>query len=442
MAKDGKASAARRAAEAWWSEFQKKGEKQMLLDAVAAGGNDSPAQGEILSQKYPDVATEALVQGARSTTNSWIRSRLIDQIAKLDRATGRDFLKAELKQGPTLHSRVAAAFGLLPNQKQTATESMIQEWKTLPRIRNDDDNGWKSLVEYLGSCDSVDAVNVLAENLRRRSPEVKLKVVEELGEEEHSSFNRSFGRVSTETLAVMESSLIAALDDTEERMGLSGSRNGKNYSDPRICDMAGHFLAKRWPERYKFDISAPLKTRDRQRIECANTWRRTRGLEPLALPEDKSVPVARNEATKVMPIVWSTDDVQPSKAFDSHLSEFKGKLLDSEKLVRLLAEFAGHPESGASGLDLKVIKDDDLTGVRILAKLLPPNASSAKSGWHCNERVILGRKTLQSSSGTGIVEAYSDEKDWDDFKDAVTQVLAGEAETPFELSVRLSARTD
>ena len=442
MTKDGKASAVRRTAEAWWVEFQKKGEKQMLMDTVATGGNDAPAQAEILSQKYPDVSTESLVQGARSTTNSWIRSRLIEQIAKLDRATGRDFLKAELEHGPTLQSRVAAAFGLLPSQKQRATEAMIQEWKNLPSIQNGDDSGWESLVDFLGSCDSVDAVNALSDNIGRRSPEVKLKVIEALGEKERWNFNSTFGPVSAETLAVMEKSLIAALEDTEERMGLSGSRNGKNYSDPRICDIAGLFLAERWPERYKFDISAPLKTRDRQRIECANTWRRTNFLEPFPVTEDKSVHVLRNEATKVQSIVWSTDSMQPSKAFDSRLSEFKGKLLDSEKLVRFLANFAGHPESGASGLDLKVIKDDDLTGVRIHAKLLPLNSSAEKSGWNCNERVILGRETLQSSSGTGIVEAYSDMKEWDDFKDAVNRALAGEAETPFEISVRLSARTD
>ncbi len=56
--------------------------------------------------------------------------------------------------------------------------------------------------------------------------------------------------------------------------------------------------------------------------------------------------------------------------------------------------------------------------------------------------MIFGRKTLQSSSGTGIVEAYSEVKEWEDFRDAVIQALAGEAETPFEISVRLSARTD
>ena len=267
-------------------------------------------------------------------------------------------------------------------------------------------------------------------------------MVEVFGEKDHWYFNHTVESPSADTLAAMEKWLIAALDNTKERMGMSGSRNGKNYSDPRICDMAGLFLAERWPDRYTFDVSAPLKTRDRQRIVCANTWRQAHGLDALPMPEESSVLVPRAEATKVMLIEWGTGSVQPSKAFASRLSEFKGELLDSEKLVRLIANFAAHPERGTSGLELKAIKDDDLTGVRIVAKLLSPNADSAKTGWHCNERVILGRKTLQSSSGTGIVEAYAEVKEWEDFRDAVIQALAGEAETPFEISVRLSARTD
>ena len=69
------------------------------------------------------------------------------------------------------------------------------------------------------------------------------------------------------------------------------------------------FLAERWPDRYTFDVSAPLKTCDRQRIVCANTWRQAHGLDALPMPTNNEVRVLRNEATKVMLIEWGTGSV-------------------------------------------------------------------------------------------------------------------------------------
>ena len=52
MSAAGEGPAARKTAEAWWADFQKKGEKQALVDAVTSGGHDAPAQAELLTQRY------------------------------------------------------------------------------------------------------------------------------------------------------------------------------------------------------------------------------------------------------------------------------------------------------------------------------------------------------------------------------------------------------
>src|SRR5438105_3532584 len=48
------------------------------------------------------------------------------------------------------------------------------------------------------------------------------------------------------------------LDDTEQRKGMSGSWNGKEYRDPRICDFAGHVLNQLDGARFPFDLAAPM----------------------------------------------------------------------------------------------------------------------------------------------------------------------------------------
>src|SRR5262249_27257204 len=46
----------RAAAEAWWAEFQQKGERQILIEEVEKGGLDSWIAAERLIQKYPEDA--------------------------------------------------------------------------------------------------------------------------------------------------------------------------------------------------------------------------------------------------------------------------------------------------------------------------------------------------------------------------------------------------
>src|SRR5262249_10530581 len=78
-------------------------------------------------------------------------------------------------------------------------------------------------------------------------------------------------------------------DDSRERTGMSGTWNGKRFSNPRLCDITGHVLARRWKEPSLFDLSGSLHTRDRQRIELKNVWLKKHGKPPLPLPVKKEI---------------------------------------------------------------------------------------------------------------------------------------------------------
>src|SRR6185436_17716687 len=123
----------------------------------------------------------------------------------------------------------------------------------------------------------------LGRDVRKRKVQTRLQIIESLGRGGSWPFEEKDEKRSAATLAAIEAELVKALDDLEERTGMSGSRGDKSFSDPRVCDFAGHFLAERWPERYVFDLSGLLKTREQQRIECQNVWRRAHGLETLAV---------------------------------------------------------------------------------------------------------------------------------------------------------------
>ena len=141
--------------------------------------------------------------------------------------------------------------------------------------------------------------------------------------------------------------------------------------DARNCDIAAYFLAKRWPDRYTFDFSPGLSVREHDRVECENVWRRLHRLKPLPLPPAPAITVTPDNANEVTSIEWATNSAKPDTNFLANVVEFRGKPLDAAKLVALLDHFGAKPEPNASGLELKITKDVNLTGVRMWIRLLP-----------------------------------------------------------------------
>jgi hypothetical protein len=281
--KDEHASAARQAAQAWWTEFQKKGEQQMLVNGVRIGNDDAPGQATLLRLRYPTVATPALVEGIRAATNSWIRRQLVEELAKINNQQALEFLGHELLEGPDRQGRVVAAYALRPHNRDTTIQAMINEWESSAATNSTQDpaeSETEPVITFLAGCDSLKAISALAHDLSRRPVAERLNVIEALGETNSWDFQQTHETPSPAVLKAMEECLVTALKDTEQRTGMSGTRNGKSFSDPRICDMAAYFLSERWPDRYSFDLAGSLPDRDRQRLECLDTWSKAHNSSP------------------------------------------------------------------------------------------------------------------------------------------------------------------
>ena len=303
MSTDDSAEAVKQQVRAWWDEVQKKGEKQVLIEGVESGDENSPAQAERLLAKYPDAALAAITRGAPKA-KAWACQRLIELAAEIKGDTPVPFLTQQMKQGSCLVFRVAAARGLLTHKHPECLKAMIEEWKKLSLSRKSGDDreengGVEELIGLLAGSGSAEAVYVLAEGLQKHPVDVKLSVVSAFGPTGNMSV---FATGSGGSLApanvkaddaswrtAVEDLLVGALDDDDRRLGMSATWGGKLFSDPRICDVASHVLWTRWPKKYTFDIAASPAVRDRQRVELKNTWRKQHGLSPLELPHPPQI---------------------------------------------------------------------------------------------------------------------------------------------------------
>ncbi|HEY1788211.1 MAG TPA: hypothetical protein VGJ73_08660 [Verrucomicrobiae bacterium] len=419
----------KRAAEAWWARCQKEGEKQMLIDALRAPDDNAPDQAEILCRKYPDVAVQTLERAIRAATNDPVRAELVDKFEFIEDPRVANFLNNEMINFPGLMSRVEAASQLLRLKKGDPVAAMIREWQGLNRRGfgpGDDDSVY--VLDFLANANSPLAIKALGSKIQQCPVDVRLHIIDAIDQQGATN--------SAATWAAIEELLVEELGDTDDRMGMSGAIGNRSFSDPRVCDMAGDSLARLWTNRYAFDFFASLKIRDCQRIECINVWRQAHGEPLLSLPPECSTHVKPADATMVTDIECEDGGVKPSDEFTHSIAAFKGKHLDAPQIIGLLTHYVVMPEPQTSGLQFRAIKDDDLTGVRLLIRLLPTRQLTNSDDYNVGDDVTLGRKCL-FSSGEGSGAYFGMTSAWGDFANAVNQALAGRSEVPFEIGVRI-----
>ena len=547
MSRDGETPGVKEEAETWWKEFQQKGEKGVLIDAVVEGDPNAAQQAELLCKHYPDAALEPLIEGARKSTDLRTRERLVTLIGQRPGDAPVTFLEEELRAGPVLGTRIAAARALWQHGlAEEAGTAMIDEWDhprppyragkplkmgqattdavmaaeiAFQNARSWEEQGRGELIGFLAGCGRADAIEALGRGLRARSVGTRLNVLSAMASDRvnqgivasgdggtgNVSADRDLRRQSADdeakVAAAVEALLVAELDDPDQRLGMSGTRNGKDFSDPYLGDFAGEILAERFKDKYTFDLGASVKERVRQRIVCANLWRGEHGQPLLPLPAAHRVDSAPDETilpllrTLVAPdeaeahvaavaltrlglsalaplrafksslrtddparirletlerslantVVETVVDSLPSSSVEhglmaqARLDKLKGQPLTAAAFVELTIDAAGPLWMGVGGFALSATRDEDLDGVRVVLKFLPVRKDDEEdaSSNDMNEHVRLGGDNLYSVFGGVSMEARREAGEYKKFAQAAERALSAAADQPFSLLISL-----
>jgi hypothetical protein len=283
-ANDGKEKECKARAERWWRDHQRKGEKQMLLEATRTGDSDSCRQVERLVKKYPEEAFDAITQGVRNASEGWIRTNLIWNLCKLKDPRVADFLVHELS-GPHRSARVLAASQLMDRGHREGLRALIAEWKGLgaaeyDAARFEENTPFENLVSSLLHSGQAEAVDAVRTDLRKKSLYLRWHVVQTLPE------SRREGEKKQEPEPVRQAIdrlLVEALNDTEECDIRAIRWQERDIYGAPVGDLAATVLARRWQKPKAFDPTADFRTRRAQRVALANLWREQNGL-PLLTP--------------------------------------------------------------------------------------------------------------------------------------------------------------
>jgi hypothetical protein len=490
MLKDREDLATKKKIEAWWHEFQEKGEKQMLIDGVRSGHYDSPEQAKRLVNKYPDSAVPAIRQGVKSAPRDWTARSLVEVAAEIKGEPATTFLREQL-HGSYLVCRVAAARGLLDRSRDEAIDAMIAEWN---KARNEE--GQEDLINFLLWCGKAEAAKALAKELHKRPINVGLQAIEAINSPPWG-WEKQQKSLAPAAEEAIDEVLIEELDDSRERTAMSGSWDDKEFCNPRLCDLSGHVLAKRWKQPSWFDLSGSPKTRDRQRVELKNVWLKKRGKEPLPLPVSKKIEPLSNQqllplfqrleaassaeerakackrlvalglptlpavqerlralkpndpayadikaiaaqmATIVDDVQFSKDSAPPPENLRKQVAALRGQPLTESQVVDLIRTLTSALPPGITGIKLSIDREGDGTGVALGITLTSKKISQPgiQNGWEMYESISVNGRNRNNSSSSCSREHGVSKENWEGFAEHLRKTL--EAPPEHYISIRV-----
>jgi len=480
--------------EAWWREFQKKGEKQLLIEAVEVGDDNSGSQAQLLVERYPEAAPEAIAGGLRNAKNEWVHRSLVSAAAALQEEEIVPLLRSVVREESFLPSRIVAAEALYQRGYPEGLEAMINEWANPGEGNLNNTYPYDDLIQFLFGVGDPQVVEEVEKNLHKWPPAIRSEVFRRLWH------NRAFGaKTDNESLAwaaAVESLLIGELDDSEELTDWYMGWDEKSSYSSRLCDLAGHELAHRWPERYEFDIEASLSERDTQIVAMKNVWRQAHGLEALPLPQRPAIPrvpdetvqplldrivqtgdqkairaiealglgalpavkarlaglaenhparlplatLAANLANVIREVVITPDSVAPDRATRKYVESFEGKMLTSPMMVEALFHILRKTPRGATGVKIRADRDGDDTGV-----VLSLSLSKTQESENCYHQVCWVTAELVAVDTEARYRSYEDwdntdvpsEKDYTQFTETLDEALAAAPDRTLTLRVSI-----
>jgi hypothetical protein len=380
MARDGQTDPVRDSVRAWWARRLSKGVRGELAETTAQGEFSSARAGAKLLAEFPDDAATPILAGAAAAKRDEDRCEFIRLVGKLKDERALEFLLREVREGPLIGPRAEAGWQLAKLGRLDGIAPLAELWRSsAPSSKSEDASGREKLIGVLAMTDSPEGIRALAEGLRERSSAARLHVIEAFDQKrtfllmrlgDYERLDKAAPAPSATTAAAIEELLAAQLEDTGAHSGMSGSRGGKRFDNPRLCDEAAALLAARWPDRYTFDNEAPYPVRERQRITCLNVWRKARGKSLLPLPPARPR-VAAGDEMKVAEVVFAGDGIKWPESMLEVLRTAKGHAIDAELCRGVERAFldacAGKAPAGDRGFFVDAFCENATDGVTLIA---------------------------------------------------------------------------
>lgn len=359
--KDGQGKVCKQKAQAWWKNFQEKGERQVLIEQTEVGDWDSVISCLRLIDKYPDSAAEAISNGARNAPSDRHRVDLLKLLSRVEDPRVAELMLPEL-ESTSAAVRVFVADELIDRGHPRGFTALLEEWQKLQVLdegwADDDDQGSaERLIGRLVDSARVEACETMEQGYRNVSPRLRWFLLESTNQLIRRSNDPDRNEsISKEIEDAIDRLLVRALSDTEcPGRNCRIEEGGKSIEGLPVGALAAWILANRWQTPSAFDPEADYRVRRRQKIELANVWRKKQGLVLLPLPDSLMIEPA--DAAVTGPLLTAVDRSQDVAVEVAQLEALGLSALPAvnAKLTAMPAEHDRRPQLEALAARLRCI---------------------------------------------------------------------------------------
>ena len=276
-----------RLAKEWYSDLQKKGEREMLIKGVKEGTIDSSNQARRLIKLYPEGALPVIIEGYEATTmSSWTRSHMLEVLKDLPTPESAAFLRKILSGTNEVQLRVAAAKSLAVSDSDGALDALRKTW-TDNIGKKPDGFEFDEVIGGLLASRRPSVITFFQKDFRKNTSRTRSTVIGDLLSR-WDYYNWKFkAKPDVKETALFEQMsedfLASELEDIDEVGGGFGF-NGFTLVSARLCDLALVNLHYFRPKVYPLPPSHEYRAMETNRVKMANVYRVRKGMSPLTLP--------------------------------------------------------------------------------------------------------------------------------------------------------------
>jgi hypothetical protein len=446
MSNEDKMLAVQKAARAWLADYQTKGLKQMLVDSLSEGKTSPRALVEQLKAADPKAVEPAILAGTAKASTPWLVRQFIDELNTLDSPPSIAAIVTLMKEHGNLEVRLDAAARLLNRDHPDALLVLLREWSVYQSSKESFDDPFETMADMLACQGSDRAVQALIRDWEACGPGQRLKIVEKIGEcmaqkprthsfDSHAVPRKPEDAALTRAIAL----LVTALEDTTTDYGISGGGPELTYGEASIGEFALRALHELAPARFAFTPKAGRRQRHAERIAAANLWRKehSQPLLPTPPPPGPKLPAA--DALKIVRVSIKGGELPESSELAIKLRSLESTRFSAQTIPELLVWFAKVRPSGVRGIALEASRENDLTGVEVIARLQTGTAKAGnEADWQHRHSGHCGSYRLGTSSGSSSQSHVQELDCWEDFSEGITKALDQPPETEFLFQAGLS----
>ncbi|RYD22769.1 MAG: hypothetical protein EOP88_06845 [Verrucomicrobiaceae bacterium] len=419
----GKPSALKTEVEAWWSEYQTKGARQYLIEAVSAGGPDCDQLARRLLMEFPSDAGPAVVKCYQKLENATEKGNFIGNLYEANNPECIALLRQEMEKGETLYIREGAARSLQANGQDGATAAMLQEWRKITP-----DSETSDLIRFLSNSQDAEVIRELTEDMLLRPVAIRSIIIRELADAyQKSVWNRDLV-TPPDIQRLIEEKIASMLMDDQEHWGLSGV----GYRDPTVGDGAAHALSRVLPDRYAFDVSASFEERELARQRCLSAWKKSNGQESPPPADNPGKPVKHPD--QITEVRIADQDLRNS-ATGKRLTALEGKQLDPDELVSIICEFSDKLPEGINGIKVRGVRISKPVGFKFTVWSSKGKHPEIWQSFNYDGRLTTPGKARFQSSGSCGHQDIGKPTRWIEWRSALEDALKAPSNTELVLRI-------